>query len=211
MIAAVQSEFAGIQERLAAIAKIDDPELAAKKLAAALATALADLDKLEANLHHDPAVAGAIYKIICSGLGNGLAGTKAEIGKPESRNPTEAASPLEAGDAPGHEFHGNQHTGGEGESTEMVKSVMNGKADEAVYAKVSPEVAAKIKTATGQDVSGYSHFIDHDALTHIHQQHGVGREDQAGHQAITQDDIEKIPAIVSNPDTKKGVKKGVNP
>lgn len=100
------------------------------------------------------------------------------------------------GDLPGHEFHGNQFT----ESVGKVNDVMSGKIDEAAYAKVSPDTAAKIKAATGKDVSGYQHFIDHDALVHIDKQHGVGNEDQEGHLPITKDDVAKIPHIVANPD-----------
>jgi hypothetical protein len=69
LIEAVLSEFRTINERLAAIQNISDPELQKQKLAAVLA----DLDKLEQNMNHDPAVASAIYKILAAGVGNGIA------------------------------------------------------------------------------------------------------------------------------------------
>ena len=69
LIEAILSEFKSINQRLAAIANIDDADLQRQKLAAVLA----DLDKLETNLHHDPAVAQAIYKIISANVANGMA------------------------------------------------------------------------------------------------------------------------------------------
>ena len=57
------------------------------------------------------------------------------------------------------------------------------------------------RSGTGHDVSGYQHLIDRDALIHIQRQHGVGNEDQAGHEPVTADDIERIPEIVAKPDS----------
>ena len=72
VVEAVLSEFASINQRLAAVAEVTDAELQKQKLAAILA----DLDKLKANLDHDPAVANAIYKILSANLANGIAGEK---------------------------------------------------------------------------------------------------------------------------------------
>lgn len=69
LIEAVVAEFKKINTDLEAIAKLTDPDTQRKRLAAVLA----ELDKLETQLHHDPAVANAIYKILIAGLGNGLA------------------------------------------------------------------------------------------------------------------------------------------
>ena len=69
LIEAILSQFQSINERLDAAGKITDATLQKQ----ALAAILADLDKLETNLHHDPAVANAIYKIISANLANGLA------------------------------------------------------------------------------------------------------------------------------------------
>ena len=88
----------------------------------------------------------------------------------------------------------------ENAAIQRLREVLSGKTDETVYAHVTPETATQIKAATGLDVSGSRHFVDRDALTHIHKQHGVGREDQPGHLPITQDDLERIPAIVAHPD-----------
>lgn len=72
VIEAVLGEFKSINDRLAAVAKIDDAAMQKQKLAAILA----DLDALKKNLDHDPAVAGAIYKILCANMTNGIAGEK---------------------------------------------------------------------------------------------------------------------------------------
>jgi hypothetical protein len=69
VVEAILSEFQHINARLAAVAKIDDAAIQKQKLAAILA----DLDKLKKNLDHDPAVAGAIYKILSANLANGMA------------------------------------------------------------------------------------------------------------------------------------------
>lgn len=178
VIEAVLGEFQVINERLAAVAKIDDAGLQKQKLAAILA----DLDKLEKNLHHDPAVAQAIYKIISANLANGMAGEK-----PDFAN----------GDVEGHEFHGNQYLEAEGK----IKAVLAGRSEEAVFASVSPEMAVKIKAATGMDFTGYKHLIDSEGLRHMVKEHGPGRETRSGQVPITREDILKIPQIVSNPDT----------
>lgn len=72
LIEAVLAEFRKINTDLEAIAKLDDAATQRTRLAAVLA----ELDKLETQLHNDPAIAGAIYKILVAGVGNGLAGVK---------------------------------------------------------------------------------------------------------------------------------------
>jgi hypothetical protein len=67
-VEALQSEFEALNARLNAIAEIEDPETQKRKLAAVLA----EMDKFEADLAKDPAVAQAIYKILAAGMGNGL-------------------------------------------------------------------------------------------------------------------------------------------
>ena len=69
VVEALQSEFEALNARLAGIAEISDPETQKSKLAAVLA----DLDKFEADLAKDPAVAQAIYRVLAAGLGNGMA------------------------------------------------------------------------------------------------------------------------------------------
>jgi hypothetical protein len=68
IIEAILAEFNHINERMAAIADIKDVDVQKQKLAAVLA----DLDKLEASLNHDPQVAQAIYKILAAGVANGV-------------------------------------------------------------------------------------------------------------------------------------------
>lgn len=69
LVEAILSEFNGINQRLAAVLKIDDPEIQKEKLAAVLT----DLERLEKNLDHDPAIANALYKILAANVGNGIA------------------------------------------------------------------------------------------------------------------------------------------
>ena len=169
-------------KRLDAISKIDDATIQQHLLE----KLLKDYPQIAEAIRHDNSLAKELSAPLAGALVAGLSGKK---------------SFANVGDLPGHGFHGNQHTGGiGGAAEEKIRSVMDGKLDEAAYAPVTPEVAGKIKAATGKDVSGYQHFIDHDALVHIDRQHGIGKEDQAGHLPVTKDDIAKIPQIVSNPD-----------
>ncbi len=68
VVEALMSEFAALNGRLAAISEITDAETQKRKLAAILD----DLDKFEADLAKDPAVAQAIYKVLAAGFANGL-------------------------------------------------------------------------------------------------------------------------------------------
>ena len=112
---------------------------------------------------------------------------------------------LEAGDVPGHEFHGNQWS----DQVGQIRDVMSGKKDESAYAPVSADTAAKIKAATGQDVTGYKHFIDHEAMVHIARTHGPGFEKESNQVPLAKEDFEKIPQIVNNPDkVEKGATTG---
>lgn len=69
LLEAVLASFKQINGDLAAIGQMTDAAAQKERLA----RVLADLDKLEQQLHHDPAIAGAIYKILVAGVGNGLA------------------------------------------------------------------------------------------------------------------------------------------
>lgn len=69
VLEAVLAEFQKINADLDAISYLTDPDVQKKRLA----QVLADLDKLETQLHHDPALSNAIYKILVAGIGNGLA------------------------------------------------------------------------------------------------------------------------------------------
>lgn len=74
LIESILTEFDSINRRMEAIAQLADVDAQKQKLAGVLA----DLDKLEANLNHDPAVAQAIYKILAAGVANGVATGAAE-------------------------------------------------------------------------------------------------------------------------------------
>ena len=172
-------------KRLEAIAAVDDAGIQQHMIE----KLLKDFPSIANAIQSDDSLAKKLSPTLAGALLSGLKG------KAEMVNSNDNHLPPGAG--------GGQFASGgaaDGVAVAKVKSVLSGQSEEAVYAKVTPEVAAKIKAATGQDVSGYQHFIDHDALIHIDRQHGVGNEDQAGHLPVTKDDIEKIPAIVSAPD-----------
>jgi phage gp29-like protein len=69
LLEALRTEFASLNKRLEAISQIQDAEVQKAKLN----SVLLELDKFEADLHHDPEVARAIYKILVQGVGNGMA------------------------------------------------------------------------------------------------------------------------------------------
>lgn len=75
------------------------------------------------------------------------------------------------------------------------------------YADVTPIEAEKIKDATNLDVEGYEHAIDSDFIRHVDSGHGDSQvELRKGQEAVTNDDIRRVPEIVSNPD---GIEHGV--
>jgi hypothetical protein len=69
LIEAMLAEFGQLNARLEAIANIDDGEMQRQKLAAVLT----DLERYKKNLSHDPAMAQAIYKVLCAAFANGMA------------------------------------------------------------------------------------------------------------------------------------------
>ena len=177
-------DLAPVRHALAAIENISDDALFVKKLRE-FAADHGPLIALLGDINAYPKAAKVLNDFTTEHLTRAL--TQGRKG---------AKALANAGDIPGHAFRGNQYT-----AAEQINDVLDGKRDEAAYAKVSPDVAAKIKAATGLDVSGHQHFVDHDALVHIDRQHGVGKEDQEGHLPVTKEDIQKIPQIVSNPDS----------
>ncbi|WP_204821227.1 anti-CBASS protein Acb1 family protein [Neisseria lactamica] len=67
------------------------------------------------------------------------------------------------------------------------------------FAKVSPQTAEAVAQATGQDVSGWKHSIGEACIRHILKQHGNEKvENKRGQRAVTQQDIERLPEILSN-------------
>jgi hypothetical protein len=69
LIEAILTEFQGINSRLAAVLKIDDLEMQREKLA----SVMVDLEQLQKNLDHDPAIANALYRILAANVANGVA------------------------------------------------------------------------------------------------------------------------------------------
>lgn len=67
------------------------------------------------------------------------------------------------------------------------------------FAEVSPQTADAVAQATGQDVSGWKHSIGEASIRHILKQHGNEKvENKRGQRAVTQQDIERLPEILSN-------------
>lgn len=123
VVEAVLGEFRTINERLQGVGKIDDPDLQKQKLAAILA----DLSKLEKNLHHDPAIATAIYKILSANLANGLAGSSQEFA---NSFPGHAGVPGQrGGSAPrGEAFDAVTANAWKPEAREMKRRLVEGRA-----------------------------------------------------------------------------------
>lgn len=68
------------------------------------------------------------------------------------------------------------------------------------YKKVDSAEAARIEAATGYDVAGHYHALDHSALLHIHKQHGDARKETLrGQYAVTRDHIARLHQLHSDP------------
>lgn len=94
---------------------------------------------------------------------------------------------------PGHPFYGNQHTGGIPGAA--IDNVVEAAAEpggrlRVQYAQVTEAEAARIKAATGLNVTGYEHEIDTDSVRHIRE----------SHPELTREDFQRIPEIVRAPD-----------
>ena len=72
LVKAAAQDLQPVRDRLAAILQIDDPAIFESRLRAFLS----DLDKLKADLSHDPATAQALAEILSTGVANGMAKTK---------------------------------------------------------------------------------------------------------------------------------------
>ncbi|MFG0262870.1 MAG: hypothetical protein ACF788_10815 [Novipirellula sp. JB048] len=67
------------------------------------------------------------------------------------------------------------------------------------YSHVSTDQADRIRESTGLDVTGYVHQMQDSDILHAIGRHGI---EEGGQQVpITAEDFEKVPEIVSNPDT----------
>jgi hypothetical protein len=71
------------------------------------------------------------------------------------------------------------------------------------YRKVDSNQAARLKKATGQDLSKYSHGVDADSIRHGYSSHGNEKKEAArGQVAVKKKDFEALPGLVSDPKTK---------
>ena len=68
------------------------------------------------------------------------------------------------------------------------------------YRKVGPDEAAVIREQAGIDVDGYAHTVDGDAIRHIMDRHGPGKEADPPQDPVTREDILRIPEITHRPD-----------
>jgi phage-related protein (TIGR01555 family) len=70
------------------------------------------------------------------------------------------------------------------------------------YATVSKSEAEKLEKETGLEFDGYKRIIDNYAIKHMIKQHGNAQKEAArGQLPVTEEDIQKIPEIVSRPDS----------
>jgi hypothetical protein len=183
LASATHEDMAHAAAKVKALLQITDPD----HFAARAKEVMGEWDAVTANTLMVPKAADALAPIVGTAYAQGLQRPDTTL---ENWNPDQPRVP--AGSPGGGQF---------ASASDKVAAVRDGKLDEAAYAKVSPETAAKIKAATGIDASGHSHFIDHDAVRHIDRNHGVGNERQPGHEPVTKEDIAKIPDIVANPDS----------
>jgi hypothetical protein len=182
--AAVQEDLSHVLSRLNDILNIQDGELFLKKLQ----QFAADYPAFKKDILADPAAARALQPILGAALANGLA-----TSNPEMAN----------GDVPGHEFHGNQFTGGgSGGRPVMAHSiddvVKDGQTPDKKsfhnYGTVKPDIANQIKKDGGPDIEGYEHRIEADTVRKVLADHG------GDHLPVQKEDFAKLPEIVNSPD-----------
>lgn len=67
--------------------------------------------------------------------------------------------------------------------------------------KVTEQEAALIKKLTGDDLSGYTHFVDMDSIRHSMKRHSEGKENAPDQVGLTKEDYQHIPDVILNPDS----------
>ena len=68
--------------------------------------------------------------------------------------------------------------------------------------KLPQNVAELVKTSTGYDVSGFSPIINEHEIRHTISSHGdAAEQERLGQIAVTPEDFELIPEILSSPDS----------
>lgn len=108
---------------------------------------------------------------------------------------------------PNHDQRGRFSRGSDAERAagklrQLVASARSGERElkHHILSAVTKEEAAKIKAATGLNVENYRHAVTNASIRHILKQHGnQSAEAGAGQAAITDEDIQRIPQIISRP------------
>lgn len=160
--------------------------------------AIAKWPELTSPLKHDTALQEALTPALVKTFVEGLAGPAAGAAeKPK----------LEAGDVPGHDFHGNQYSDAGGgnpgggrpvAARDMADVVAQGKTRHAKaffkYADVAPGVVESIAAAGGPDLKGYQHLVEADAVRKVLRDHG------SDHLPVTEKDFDRLAEVVQSPD-----------
>jgi hypothetical protein len=95
------------------------------------------------------------------------------------------------------------------EAKEKIRKVLNagndtskGQSREELM-QVTEEDAAKILSATGINVAGYTHTIDKSGVNHSYNSHGQKRENLRGQRILANEDFLRIPEIIKEYDSVK--------
>lgn len=187
---AIAADLKPLQDRLAAIDQISDDTLRQQKLSALYA----DLDQLIKDITADPETARVLENINAGAVVDGLKNNPAII--------TNRVARLILNSNPNNDEQGRFASGPE-LATFHDESVSQSDNQHRVlnYRAVDAAEAAKIRAATGIDVSGHSHAVDNYALRHINAAHGnPDTEIPRGQLPVTREDVARLPEITSSPD-----------
>lgn len=197
---AVAADLQPIRERIAALLQIDDDAIFAQR-AQDLASQIA---KLQKDICQLPKCAQVLAETQIAALFSGLTSGKSA-----------RTAQMANGDLPGHQFHGNQHTGPleADKQKEIIRSVVkrsedpqNQKGED--FGAVSPIAIDKAKNALdktgkpgGVDLTGFSKRIEPDAVRHGTARHSNPDIEISRNQSpISAADYEQLPDILDNPD-----------
>ncbi len=188
---AVAADLQPLVRRLEAILQISDPTLLRQKLEALQR----ELPRLLQDVNADPDSARVLEQTLSAALANGI--TQGAEARPLKNNfrtdqlraPDGQWTDGGGGVAGGASSAGQSSSDAHAQARASIQRAMAGEA--ADYAPVSEGMAARIKTATGLDVSGYQHHLRPDEIRHV----------KKGHSNVGPADYERLPEIVGNPDT----------
>ena len=192
-IQAIAGDLQHLRDRVASIEAISDPDLRAKKFSALLE----DWDQLVADITADPESAQALATVNPNALLAGLRGQPVK-----NRLSSRARDLILNSGNPNHDDQG-RFASGEELAAFHDEATAQGSNEHRVknYRAVDSAEAARIKSATGIDVSGHSHAVDNYALRHINKEHGNAESEKLrGQLPVTREDIARLPEITANPD-----------